>query len=100
MHGNDPPQRYRSIILDLFDLRFRYLITPRLVGCLYATALSFIGSAVFFALLFLWGLTTWMGSGWWLFAPVIVTGGLAAMMAARVTLEWVLMTFSRGRSNQ
>lgn len=100
MNGNSSPPPRRSLMVDLFDVRFRYLITPRLIGCLYGAAMSFVGSAVLFALLFIWGLTTWAGSGWWLLAPMIVTGGLAALMAVRVALEWVLMAFSRSRSGR
>src|SRR2546423_1273329 len=96
MHGGRVPRR-RPVVVDLFDVRFRYLVTPRLVGCLYVAALSFIGSATLFALLFLWSLTTWLGWGMWLFAPVIMAGGLVALLAARIALEWVLLIFTRPR---
>jgi hypothetical protein len=93
---NTPPPR-RPLLADLFDIRFRYLVTPRLVGCLYLAAIAFVGSATLFAILFLWGLTTWLGWGWWLFAPVILAGGLVALLTVRVILEWVLLVFSRRR---
>ena len=97
MHNSNMPERRRSILADLFDMRFRYLVTPRLICCLYQAAMAFIGSATFFAILFLWGLTTWLGSGYWLFAPVILSGGLVALLVVRICLEWILLVFTRKR---
>lgn len=98
MNGEQtPPQRRGSIITGLVDLRFEQMVTPRLVGCLYAAALAFISSGTLFALLFVWGLSTWLGAGWWWVLPVVVCGGLTAALTVRVACEWVLMAFTHGR---
>lgn len=91
-----PNQRRESILSGLTDLGFEQMVTPRLIGCLYMAALAFIASGTLFALLLVWGMSTWLGAGWCWVLPVVLCGALVAVLAARIACEWILMTFTHG----
>lgn len=91
------PFRSGSVMAGLADLRFQTLVTPRLVGWLYAGVLAWLGGGLVFGLLVLWSLASWAGWAWWALVPVMAAGGLVTLLTARVALEAVLMWFTGGR---
>lgn len=92
------PYRAPSLLGALFDLRFRWVITPRLIGVLYVAWAGFNALGALTGLLFIWGITTWTGSGWWWFAPLVIAAGVGGVVVSRVACEWIVMSFTHGRS--
>ncbi|MBO2459239.1 DUF4282 domain-containing protein [Actinomadura violacea] len=91
------PRESRGVLSGLVDLRFRRFVTPRLISVLYVVASLCVAFWALWALLLVWGLSTWMGGGWWWCAPVIIAAGIAGVLVVRIGCEWVLMAFTRGR---
>lgn len=86
-----------GLLGGLLDVRFRRMVTPRLVGCLYMAAATCVASGCLAGVLLIWGMASWLGAGWWIFAPFVLAAGVVAVLAVRVICEWVLMAFTRGR---
>lgn len=91
------PRESRGVLAGLADVRFRTLVTPRLISVLYVAVSLCIGFGGLFALLLVWSVASWMGGGWWWCAPVIIAAGVAGVVCVRIGCEWVLMAFTRGR---
>ncbi|MFI0446013.1 DUF4282 domain-containing protein [Actinomadura sp. 6N118] len=91
------PYRSRGVLRGLADVRFEQMVTPRLIGCLYVVGAAVAALAGLAAVAFIAGLASWLGAGWWIFAPVVVLAAIAAVLMTRVVCEWVLMAFTRGR---
>ncbi|WP_329519873.1 DUF4282 domain-containing protein [Spirillospora sp. NBC_01491] len=94
------PYQSRSVLGGLLDLRFRRLITPRLIGWVYAAGVVLVVCWTLAGLLLIWGFAAWMGAGWWLYSPVVIAAGALGVLLLRVTCEWILMAFTRGRPVQ
>ncbi|WP_233617940.1 DUF4282 domain-containing protein [Actinomadura sp. WAC 06369] len=92
------PYRAPSLLRALLDVRFRWVITPRLIGLLYVSAAGFNAFGCVMGLLTLWGFSAWAGTGWLWFAPVMIAAGVGGVLLSRVACEWLMMTFTHGRS--
>ncbi|XVQ08462.1 DUF4282 domain-containing protein [Spirillospora sp. CA-255316] len=91
------PRRSKGVARGLLDLRFRTVVTPWLIGWLYAAAAGFMALGALAGVALIAGLASWLGAGWLIFAPVVIAAGAAGVLAVRVGCEWLLMSFTRGR---
>ncbi|MBW8486700.1 DUF4282 domain-containing protein [Actinomadura parmotrematis] len=98
--GGSGPYRARGLLSGLADVGFRQMVTFRLISVLYVAGVALVGAATLAALAVVAGMAAWLGAGWWLFAPPVLAGGVVGVLGVRVTCEWVLMAFSRGRAPQ
>ncbi|WP_433338179.1 DUF4282 domain-containing protein [Spirillospora sp. CA-294931] len=92
------PDRSRSVVRGLADVRFARMITPRLIGWVYVAGLGLVALGSLAGLLLVLGVAAWLGAGWLVFAPVVIAAGVAGLLLTRVACEWVLMAFTRGRA--
>ncbi|WP_242883173.1 DUF4282 domain-containing protein [Actinomadura litoris] len=92
------PYRAPGLLRGLADVRFRMMVTPRLVSVLYVVVAGAMVAGSLVGLLLVWSMATWAGAGMWWFAPLVLGGGVAGVLGTRILCEWVLMAFTRGRA--
>ncbi|MUN42575.1 DUF4282 domain-containing protein [Actinomadura litoris] len=92
------PYRAPGLLRGLADVRFRWMVTPRVISVLYVVVAGAMVAGSLVGLLLVWSMATWAGAGMWWFAPLVLGGGLAGVLGTRIACEWILMAFTRGRA--
>lgn len=77
-------------LADLLDARFERRFGPVLVRWLYVGSLTFAAGLALFGVLMSWWLASWAGWGFWLGAPLSMTGGLVCAFVVRLVCEQLI----------